>query len=256
MDHAEPRDGGLVGRALFALLMVLVLPLYFAVTIPMAAFTTRLERQSMITGGPGPHAVPMWKRVRREVRRNSRWYWGRHTLRSWGRPGDSWTATPEAMQGDVRLNVGCGRTILPGFLNLDQYPHPGASKGVLVMGGLPLPNAAADYILADAVLEHVLDFGAAMHEVHRVLKPGGILEATVPYRVDNYNPYHVRRFTERSLWAVLGPGATLEGQPDGWTLLHVGITRRGFPSPQLQEHLGLNLPVGRRLELTFVLRKT
>ena len=77
----------------------------------------------------------------------------------------------------------------------------------------------------------------------------------MPFRRDNENPYHLRRFSERSLWAVLGPGNTLEGQPDGWRLLHVGITRRGFPSVQLQR-LGLNLPVGRRLEMTFVLRKT
>jgi SAM-dependent methyltransferase len=45
---------------------------------------------------------------------------------------------------------------------------------------LPFPDDTFDRIIASEVLEHVSDDQIALHEVFRVLKPGGTVAATVP----------------------------------------------------------------------------
>lgn len=42
-------------------------------------------------------------------------------------------------------------------------------------GALPLPDESFDLVLGHAVLHHLPDLGAAFHEFHRVLRPGGRL---------------------------------------------------------------------------------
>ena len=45
---------------------------------------------------------------------------------------------------------------------------------------LPFPDNSFDCIITSEVLEHIQDDVAALHELSRVLKPGGVLAATVP----------------------------------------------------------------------------
>jgi 2-polyprenyl-3-methyl-5-hydroxy-6-metoxy-1,4-benzoquinol methylase len=45
---------------------------------------------------------------------------------------------------------------------------------------LPFPDGAFDRVIAAEMLEHVTEDGAAMHELARLLRPGGILAVTVP----------------------------------------------------------------------------
>lgn len=45
---------------------------------------------------------------------------------------------------------------------------------------LPFEDDSFDRIIASEVMEHIPDDAAAMREVHRVLKPGGIVAVTVP----------------------------------------------------------------------------
>jgi SAM-dependent methyltransferase len=47
---------------------------------------------------------------------------------------------------------------------------------------MPLPDSSADFLVCYHVLEHVPDDRAAMREIARVLKPGGIGLVQVPYR--------------------------------------------------------------------------
>ncbi len=50
------------------------------------------------------------------------------------------------------------------------------------MTDLPLPDASVDFMVCYHVLEHIPDDGAAMAEVARVLKPGGLALVQVPWR--------------------------------------------------------------------------
>ena len=72
----------------------------------------------------------------------------------------------------------------------------------------PLPYEAASFdgVLAKDILEHVHDPGRLVREIHRVLRPGGVLVASVvmakPRAV--WSDYtHVRGFTERAARMLL-----------------------------------------------------
>lgn len=45
---------------------------------------------------------------------------------------------------------------------------------------LPFPDGAFDIVICSEVLEHIPDYGAALREITRVLKPGGRLGVSVP----------------------------------------------------------------------------
>jgi glycosyltransferase involved in cell wall biosynthesis/SAM-dependent methyltransferase len=58
---------------------------------------------------------------------------------------------------------------------------PGVPLALAALGALPVPDAAVDRVLASEVLEHLVDDEGALHELHRVLRPGGVLVASVPH---------------------------------------------------------------------------
>jgi SAM-dependent methyltransferase len=62
--------------------------------------------------------------------------------------------------------------------------RPGEAIDVVAdITAIPLPQSSFDIILCHRVLEHVLDDMGAMHEFHRVLRPGGVLNLSVPQAV-------------------------------------------------------------------------
>ena len=52
--------------------------------------------------------------------------------------------------------------------------EPGRAMEVMDITALPRPDDTFDAVLCNHVLEHVPDDGAAMREIHRVLRPGGL----------------------------------------------------------------------------------
>lgn len=81
----------------------------------------------------------------------------------------------------IRLNLGCGSDIRPGFVNVDKFP---ANNEVTQADfpKLPFKDGYADEIVLSHVLEH---FGYAdgvtlLSEIFRVLKVGGTAYIEVP----------------------------------------------------------------------------
>jgi predicted SAM-dependent methyltransferase len=108
------------------------------------------------------------------------------------------------------VNLGCGITIAPGWINIDNSPNARLSKyprlrwllwklGLLsdrhyevewpesisihnLKNRLPFASSSVDYVYSSHVLEHLslTDAQKVTREVARVLKPGGILRVIVP----------------------------------------------------------------------------
>lgn len=98
-----------------------------------------------------------------------------------------------------QLHLGCGRKILPGWVNLDLVP----GKGVDVVADLdkcgetPLPFAdnTFDMILASHLFEHLKNPLPFMQELHRISKPGAEAVFMVPFGSSDAayeDPTHVR----------------------------------------------------------------
>lgn len=110
--------------------------------------------------------------------------------------------TAGLFDGRQVLDIGCGRKKLAGAVGLDRHALPGVDVVADLDSGLPFPAESFDAVLANQVLEHVRDLVALVHEVHRVLRPGGVLVAHVPYFRSSWahiDPTHVRSFTIQSM---------------------------------------------------------
>lgn len=91
-------------------------------------------------------------------------------------------------------------------------------KGDLL--ALPCADATFDGVILTEVLEHCVDPPAALREVFRVLKPGGLLLVTSPFfwpdhRTEDYQDYW--RFTEQGWQLLLQAFVDVVITPCAWT---------------------------------------
>ena len=163
----------------------------------------------------------------------------------------------------MKLNLGCGKDIKDGWVNIDWKPYPGVDIVLdLNHGVLPYPDDSCEYIKAHDVLEHLPRWETIATECFRVLRPGGMLDVHVPH-APNHNTFHVRQFDRSSFDGFLvgspefrGPNATTL---EGWgvaEMVKCEITRRPFYPYAWHLRKYLRLPfIGRRWMIRFVLRK-
>lgn len=99
----------------------------------------------------------------------------------------------------MKLQIGCGNDKRKGYINLD------GSRAVkpdvvwnLEKTPLPFKKNQFNEILANHVLEHVVNFIPLVHELHRISKAGGEIIVRAPFYSSwgQFNdPTHVRFFT-------------------------------------------------------------
>jgi len=83
------------------------------------------------------------------------------------------------------------------WVGLDIYPSNKETIVVTPGSTWDIPDASFDGVLCTQVLEHAFEFHLVLDEIHRVLRPDGILVVSVPF----IYPYHgapedYHRFTE------------------------------------------------------------
>lgn len=161
-----------------------------------------------------------------------------------------------------KLNFGCGKDIRKGWVNFDLAKLPGVDVVGDFKRRLPFKDSTFDYILASHVLEHIPHhigkekdgLICVMEELHRILKPNGMLEIKVPhYRSQNafIDPTHSRFFDVGSFAYF-----TKESKMGYYTEKHFGIKqikiskytacpfgiRIGKSALSINEHIGIRLP--------------
>lgn len=110
------------------------------------------------------------------------------------------------------LELGCGPNPNPDFVNMDitDYGRNDIIVADLNTVTLPFPENEFDHVRAMMVLEHLVNLGHAIHEIHRVLKVGGTIDLTVPHYsgTDAWcDPTHIRGFTSQTMlfWTTANP---------------------------------------------------
>lgn len=82
---------------------------------------------------------------------------------------------------ELKLHLGCGANLIPGWVNTDSTPSPGADYLDFVRP-FPLANNMFSAVFCEHTIEHV-DKAVAVQmvgEVFRVLRPGGAFRVVTP----------------------------------------------------------------------------
>ncbi len=122
------------------------------------------------------------------------------------------------MEGDskVRLNLGCGNLRMPGFKGVDYRPGPTVDVVLdLTKHPWPFDDNSIEEVRAWHFLEHLpgYELDQAVREIHRILRPGGLLYVKVPLGLPSlYSPFHFHAFDRKSfdVWIALEQHGSLQ----------------------------------------------
>ena len=121
----------------------------------------------------------------------------------------------------LKLNMGCGRATLEGWVNCDLDPAPHVDMAFDVQKDWPLADNQAGVIYASHMIEHLTDPYTFMREAWRVLMPGGEMTLRMPHgshRAAWWDLTHIRPWFPES-FCMFQPGhAACTGNPqhEGW----------------------------------------
>jgi len=101
---------------------------------------------------------------------------------------------------DLKVNIGAGTDIIPGWVNHDVAALPGIDcVHDLNVRPWPWEDGSVSEIKIFDVLEHVEELIPSIEEIWRILKPGGLCRISVPYWncwCVSADPTHRRAFHE------------------------------------------------------------
>ena len=116
--------------------------------------------------------------------------------------------------GELILNVGSGGWDLgPEVVNVDALPFAGVDP-CCDIHRLPFAPGEVDAVICTGVLEHVADPVAAVAQLHRVLRPGGVVFCTVPFMQGYHeDPADYRRYTPTGLRQLFADFSSMRVRP-------------------------------------------
>lgn len=150
----------------------------------------------------------------------------------------------------LRLNLGCGRNIIEGWINIDWAKLPGidivADLNQCATQPLPFADDQVDEMLLSHVIEHLPNTLPLMQELHRIAKPGARAWVRVPHGGSDdawEDPTHVRAYFVGSFGYFSQPyywradyGYRGDWQPLNITL-RVPEKFRGVPHDELMDRI-------------------
>jgi SAM-dependent methyltransferase len=109
-----------------------------------------------------------------------------------------------------KLNLGCGHTKLPGFVNIDKMDENGPDLIFdLNMNGvrriLPYADNTVDFVFGSHIIEHIRNIFDLFRELYRVCKPGSKLMFITPYATsdDAFESLDHCRLLNENSWMYL-----------------------------------------------------
>ncbi|MCH7850055.1 MAG: methyltransferase domain-containing protein [Nanoarchaeota archaeon] len=141
-----------------------------------------------------------------------------------------------------KLHLGCGLDKRKGYINCDLSSKVNPDKIVDLEKKLPFKNNSIDEILANHVLEHVVNFIPLMHEIRRICKKGALIKIKVPFYSawGQFNdPTHVRFFSPK----------TFDYFKKGTYSHEVGLEEDMFDI----KHVKINFAIGRAKKLNWIM---
>jgi predicted SAM-dependent methyltransferase len=84
--------------------------------------------------------------------------------------------------GEKKLVLGCGSSVLKGWLNTDFEPLTDEVVYLNVTARFPFPDGAFDLVFSEHMIEHIpyVDGGHMLSECFRVMKAGGRIRVSTP----------------------------------------------------------------------------
>jgi len=116
-----------------------------------------------------------------------------------------------ASQKGCRVNIGCGKNPIQGWINLDVVSYPGVYFWDC-RSGLPFSDAAVAAIYSEHFFEHLdaeTEARALLRECLRCLQPKGVLRLVVPDAGAYLRAYS-------GPWELLADMRPLDRTADGW----------------------------------------
>jgi SAM-dependent methyltransferase len=119
-----------------------------------------------------------------------------------------------ALKGKL-MDFGCGSKPYQNLFKVDSYigvdveqsghNHQNSKIDVFYNGTtLPFESETFDSVFSSEVLEHLFQPDAMLHEINRVLKPGGKLLLTAPFGWNEHEmPYDYARYTSEGICSLL-----------------------------------------------------
>lgn len=165
-----------------------------------------------------------------------------------------------ALRGTV-LDVGCGESPFAHLLapdsryigiDIDDTAAFGMSgnRSILRYDGqtLPFADSSIDHVLCTEVLEHVEKPEQFVSEIHRLLKPGGTVIATVPFSARvHHAPHDFHRFTRWRLLSLFKAFALVEVKERGSDVTAIAskivVVAVRLARPQFSWHLIWRIPL-------------